>query len=165
MIETVLSFDGDCSEACRVLDKEVERVMGLTKEEARRRGVRASNVLRNVALQTLSGQRNGREYYVRGTKTKYRASAPGEAPASASASPNFRLSWNVHPVEVHRAGRDYVTVAGIESGHKVGDYLLGELLENGTSGKRGMKPRPYKKVITKNAEQQILAIYNERYNI
>lgn len=160
MIETVLSFDGDCSEACRVLVQEVNRQKAAVEEETKRRGVRVSNVLRNVALQTLSGQRDGEEYYVPGSKSKYHASKPGEVPASASGK--FRTSWNTHPVEVRRTGRDYVTVAGIESGHKVGRHLLGELLENGT---RRMKPRPYKKVITKNAEQQILAIYNESYNI
>ena len=41
----------------------------------------ATNEVRNTVLETLSGPRSGRTYYVPNTKKTYTASAPGEPPA------------------------------------------------------------------------------------
>lgn len=59
-------------------------VMGKIDETARQRMFQAVNAVRNDTLERLSGSRSGKTYRVPGTKTTYTASAPGEAPASAT---------------------------------------------------------------------------------
>jgi len=54
-------------------------------EELPKRVLEAANEVRTTVLDTLSGMRHGRTYYVPGTRRKYTASAPGEAPATATA--------------------------------------------------------------------------------
>lgn len=117
----------------------------------------ASNELRNAALYVLRGERTGRLYRVPFTKKTYTASAPGESPAVRTGV--FRLSWGPH-VCVKTDGRKLRATAAIESNIKVGRYLLGELLENGT-GK--MAPRPYKQKVIDMALQKIKAIYKRPY--
>ena len=133
------------------------------------RSYRASNELRNSALYVLRGQRSGRIYRlpgvtyssrtgkVSGSKSYYRASAPGEPPAARTGL--FRLSWRP-VVKVTPSVNGLVTKARIESGKKVGNYLLGNLLEGGTSN---MAPRPYKKRIQERALVNIRKIYREKY--
>ena len=45
----------------------------------------AVQAVRTQVLDTLSGSRSGKTYYVPGTRRTYTASAPGEAPAQATA--------------------------------------------------------------------------------
>ncbi len=44
----------------------------------------ATTELRNTVLETLSGSRSGRTYYVPGTRKTYTASAPGQPPATVT---------------------------------------------------------------------------------
>ena len=54
------------------------------EDTANQRMLEAVNVVRNQALETLSGTRSGRTYYVPGTRRSYTASAPGQPPAQAT---------------------------------------------------------------------------------
>lgn len=89
------------------------------------------------------------------TRRHYTASAPGQRPAQRTGA--FRLSW--HP-SVPAAENPYI--ARIESDLTTdrGGYVLGELLENGTSR---MAPRPYKDEIVEKARPAIKKIYKEPY--
>lgn len=137
------------------------------------RGYRSANELRNASQLVLRGRRSGRRYIVPGTgrmtyykKThtakitykKYTASAPGEAPAVRTGI--FRLSWKPKVYVDYTKG--YSIVSKVESTQRTdnGKYLLGEILEEGTSK---MAPRPHHEAIQKKALPAILKIYNEPY--
>lgn len=139
----------------------------------RSRAYRASNELRNASQEVLRGQRSGRRYKVPGTYRRqrdktdgkmkngryYTASAPGEAPAVRTG--NFRQSWQTK-TEVKMSGEGTTVIASIESSIRTdnGKYLLGEVLEEGTSR---MAPRPYKEKIQQKALPRITRIYREPY--
>ncbi len=147
--------------------------------EVRHRAYRASNELRNSSLFVLRGSRGGRVYKVPATHGRrptsatrsmmseyghrlrggqlYRASAPGQPPAVRTGA--FRNSWGTK-VHVARGGGGLRAVSSIESHEHVNGYLLGELLENGTSK---MAPRPYKQRIIDRALPKIKAIYSAPY--
>lgn len=137
------------------LEAIVGHITGQIRHEMERRTYLAANVLRNDSLDVLRGQRSGRRYRVPGTKRYYSASAPGEPPAVRTGA--FRLSWQP---KARIDGDTYVS--SIESNVKVGKggYLLGDLLENGTSR---MAPRPYKERILKKSEPTIAHIYSKPY--
>lgn len=148
-----------------------EDVKEAIEHEMESRTYRASNELRNAALLVLRGQRSGRRYKVPGTYKRHRnkatgrmmsgrhytASAPGEPPAVRTGA--FRLSWQTNP---QFAFGSYI--ARIESDIRTdnGQHILGEILENGTSR---MEPRPYKDRIIEKAEDAIIRIYEEPYNV
>ncbi len=124
------------------------------------RSLTASNHLRNSALKVLSGTRTGKMYKKPDTQVLYQASAPGEAPASRNG--DFRKSWKTSNVKVQRHGNTYTVSAGTESDLRVGKYLLGDLLEDGTSR---MAPRPYQEAVVKGAEQDIKTLFSKPYNL
>jgi hypothetical protein len=115
---------------------------------------RASNELRNAALDILSGSRNGRTYRIPYSKATYTASAPGSPPAVRTGV--FRLSWNPK-AHSEKHGKKMFVVASIESKVKVGPYILGDLLEGGT---RKMAARPYKEKIRDKALPKIKSIFS-----
>ena len=136
------------------------------------RGNRAVNAIRSAELKVLKGQRSGRVYRKPGTDGKanrntkkmlkdyghklrggqlYRASAPGEAPASRT--DNLRKHWNKHVVPVYKPGGVEI-IAQLESQEKYADAL-----ENG----KGMARRPFKERIQELAEPEIKKIYSEPY--
>lgn len=89
---------------------------------------KAVNEVRNTTLETLSGKRTGRTYFVPGTKRTYTASAPGEPPAQATG----RLRQSVKGVVKGMAG----TVTG-----QVGSVMeYAPCLEYGT---KKMAARPW----------------------
>lgn len=114
---------------------------------------RASNELRTASLHVLRGQRSGRVYRVPFTKKHYTASKAGESPAVRTGI--FRLSW-VTGVSVQRNAGQFEARAAIKNGIKVGKYVLGDILENGT-GK--MVARPYKQKIIDMAAPKIIELY------
>ena len=141
--------------------------------EAESRAYRAANELTNAAAKVLSGQRHGRRYNIPGTGRvkydkknhtatitykKYTASAPGEPPAVRTGL--FRISWKRRTYVDGRSGNDRTIHGVTESDLKAGKYLLGELLENGTSR---MAPRPYKQRVIDMAYPKVLKIYKEPY--
>lgn len=127
--------------------------------EVTSRAYRASNEMRNASLYVLRGQGGGRSYRVSGTNQTYTASAPGSPPAVRTGA--FRNSWGTR-VNVEKAGSGLRAVSAIESNLSVGKYVLGELLENGTSR---MASRPYKEKIIERALPKVKAIYSAPYNV
>lgn len=121
------------------------------------RGVRVSNEMRNTAVLTLRGGRHGRRYRIPGTKKFYTASAPGEVPAVRTGL--FRMSWEPSS-RASQSGGGLSVISKIESRQKVGPYLLGDILENGTSR---MAPRPHREKIKRKSMVAANRIYNERY--
>ena len=85
----------------------------------------------------------------------YTASAPGEPPAVRTGA--FRLGWQ--PKSRCMFG-SYISRIENNVTTDNGAYILGELLENGTSR---MAPRPYQDKILDKAEGPILTIYNRPY--
>lgn len=117
------------------------------------RGVRAVNALRNAELKVLKGQRSGKRYRKYPYKSRYIASAPGEAPARRTG--NLRLHWNGQ-VKTEAAAKNGISViAELESQEKYAPFL-----ENGTSN---MAPRPFVDRIKEEAEPEIRKIYSEPY--
>lgn len=133
------------------------------------RSYRAANELRNSALMVLRGQRSGRRYKVPGTHRRqrdqvtgkmrngryYTASAPGEPPAARTGT--FRNSWQP---EAHVVMGSYISRITSDVRTENGRYILGEILEEGTSK---MAPRPHHDRICEHAEPKIQRIYAEPY--
>lgn len=119
---------------------------------------KSSSELRNSLLHVVRGQRSGRRYRIPHTKRFYTASAPGEPPAVRTGM--FRLSWYTN-VRIERNGKTLRVVSAIESNMKAGKYLLGDILEDGTSK---MAPRPYKQKVIDRAMPKIMAIYKGMNN-
>ena len=142
------------------------------------RAVRGSNELRTAALLVLRGQRSGRRYKIPGTYSRsshrgsnettetyefrkgksgryYAASAPGEPPAVRTGL--FRLSWEPH---AYMEGKVYRSTIENKTRVSNGKYILGELLEDGTSK---MAPRPHHEKIQDKALPKIVRIYREPY--
>jgi hypothetical protein len=152
----------------RLYEKSIKRI----KEQINIRSVRGSNELQNAAILVLRGKRNGRTYLTPGTnsvlrkkrngrtylatqsKRKYTASAAGEPPANRTGI--FRMAWQVKPSFF---GNRLVSPM-IENSKTVGNHLLGELLENGTSK---MAARPHHDKIKEKALPKIKRIYEEPY--
>ena len=135
-----------------------EKLEGVNKEVTFR-AYSASNELRNASLHILRGQRSGRRYKIPHTRQTYAASAPGEPPANRTGV--FRLSWGSR-VRALKSGSGFEAVVAIESNIKVGRYLLGDILEGGTSR---MKSRPYKEAIRERAMGKIKEIYSKPYKV
>lgn len=141
------------------------------KQQLESRTYRASNELRNSALMVLRGQRSGRRYKVPGTYRRqrdktdgkmkrgryYTASAPGEPPAVRTG--NFRNSWQPDP-RYSGAFNSYWARIKSDARTDNGQYILGELLEDGTSR---MAPRPHHDRILDHAEEKVFRIYDEPY--
>jgi len=119
------------------------------------RTYRAANELRNAALDVLRGQRGGRRYRVPHTKRYYIASAPGQPPAVRTGT--FRNSWQP---SMEYSGSTFLGKIESDARTDNGRYVLGELLENGTSR---MAPRPHHDRIKEKAEPKIVRIYSEPY--
>jgi hypothetical protein len=145
--------------ASAVVAKTIATTLKGVQKEVSTRAYRASNELRNSSLYVLRGQRSGKKYLVPFTKQQYTASAPDESPAVRTGV--FRLSWGTH-VRVEKNGVHFRAVSTIESNVKAGNYLLGEILENGT---KRMKPRPFKQKIIDRALPKITELYNKSYKV
>lgn len=119
------------------------------ENKAQRCAVRASNELRNAALNVLRGQRSGRTYKKPGTKATYTASAPGEPPAVRTGM--LRMSWGM---KAESNGKGNYT-AGIYT-----DVPYAEMLDEGTPGGK-IAPRPYKEKIIEKAKPKVTQIFSE----
>ena len=143
------------------LNAVVEELKAQIRQEMASRSYRAANELRNAAIDVLKGQRSGRRYRVPTTKRYYTASAPGEPPASRTGV--FRNGWQPFTA---RYGDEFISKIEntIHTGEYPGatgrSYLLGELLEGGTSR---MAPRLHHDRIKEKAEPKIVRIYDLPY--
>lgn len=151
------------------LTQAAEEITEQIQHEMERRSYLAANELRNASQLVLRGQRHGRRYKVPGTYKRqrdkatgkmrngryYTASAPGEPPAVRTGV--FRMSWQP---SAYSGYGSYISRVESEARTDNGKYLLGELLENGTSR---MAPRPHQELIIEKAEPKICRIYKEPY--
>lgn len=112
------------------VESNVPRLLQQTEQSVGRKLVAMGNATREkLLLEVLVGTRTGRQYTVPRTKTKYRASKPGEPPASRTG--DLRRSYRVGKVEG----------AGLNKHIKVGSPLrYAPHLEEGTSR---MAERPH----------------------
>jgi len=75
--------------------------------------------VQNTVVETLSGSRSGRFYYVPGTRKIYQASAPGEPPATATARLRQSIAHEVsRDGRVGAVGTDIPYGPGLEYGTK-----------------------------------------------
>lgn len=125
-----------------------KKVMHSMKDAASKRILEAANEVRNTVLETLSGDRSGRTYYVPGTRRKYTASAPGQAPATATSE--LRQSVKA---SVESEGMEIIGKVRSESKHALP-------LELGT---RKMAARPWLRVSLEKTKPKIRAILRKRW--
>jgi len=118
------------------------------EQEGVKRMLQAVNEVRNTTLETLSGNRTGRTYRVPGTQRFYTASAPGEAPASATGELRQSVS-----TAVEGEGR---TVVGYVGTNKI----QGKMTEYGT---RNMAPRPWLRVSFEKSLDAVKTILSRKY--
>jgi hypothetical protein len=153
------SMNAAHANASRITGKTVAPTLKGVQQVVATRAYRASNELRTASLYVLRGGRSGRIYRIPHTKQTYQASAPGEPPAVRTGI--FRLSWGPH-IHVEKQGVHFRAVSAIESSLRVGKYLLGDILEDGTPR---MKPRPYKQAVRDRAMPKIQALYKKPYKV
>lgn len=128
------------------IENHISEVLAKIQTNLKNKMVDATNEVRNQTMESLSGDRHGKQYNVPGTKTKYTASAPGEAPAVATA----RMRQSI---------KTEVSDDGLRGG--VGsdlDYPAG--LEMGTSK---TKPRPWLKPSFEAKKDDIQKIFTSDY--
>ena len=137
------------------LEYKVKKITESISQQMASRGTRAANQLMNAKNETLRGTGSGRTYRIPNTGGYYTASAPGEVPASRTG--NYRARWDMKSytsgTEVHSEIESKVRTDN-------GQYVLGSLLEDGTSK---MAPRPHQEKILEKAKPNILKIYEEPY--
>lgn len=122
-------------------------------QDAKSRGIRAANELRNASLQVLRGQRSGRVYRKPYTKSAtYTASAPGEPPALRSGG--LRISWRPIAESEKKAGTIVIRPA-IRTDKKYAPWLQ--------DGTKKMAPRPYKEPIIEKAKPKVINIFDKPY--
>lgn len=120
------------------------QVMRKLDSTAKARMEEAVQEVRDKTLETLSGTRTGRTYFVPGTKKTYTASAPGEAPAQATAALRQSIQG-----EVKKEGSDIIG--------RVGTPLkYGKMLEFGT---HRMAARPWLKKSFDGSEAKVREIF------
>ena len=96
----------------------------------------------------LVGTRSGKMYYVPATKTKYQASAPGEAPARRTGDLAANYGWEVKGTEG-------------AVGNKIVDPPYPVYLEKGT---KKMKPRPHLGRAFEEDKAAIIAKLSRRFD-
>ena len=123
-------------------------VVNAMEDAAGQRMLEAVNEVRNTVLETLSGSRSGRIYYVPGTKRKYTASSPGQPPATATAQLRQNIKTSVES----------------ENGMLVGsvgtDKIQGLMTEIGTVN---MAPRPWLGISFKKALPKVKSIPGRKW--
>ena len=134
------------------LDDTVSSIVNHITEQAKSRGIRAANELRNASLQILRGQRSGRIYRRPHSASTYTASAPGEPPANRTGG--LRLSW--HPqAKSSKSGKTVSIRPAIWT-----DKKYAPILQEGTEK---MAPRPFEEPIIEQAKDKVIAIYSQPY--
>lgn len=131
------------------MQRRIQQTVSETKSKAKSCAVRASNELRNAALNVLRGQRSGRRYKKPGTSAAYTASAPGEPPAVRTGM--LRMSWGMKATGDNKGNY----AAGIYT-----DVPYAEMLDEGTPGGK-IAPRPYKEKIIETARPKVVQIFSE----
>lgn len=132
------------AEAARYLQIEVNSLVLELDENARSRGYRGLNLLRNAALEVLGQNGGGRVY------GSHVASAPGQPPAPDVG--NLRKNWR-QALKAYFNGKSL----GINLHMQItSDMFYADFLEHGT---RKMAPRPHRERIKTKARPQITALF------
>ena len=114
-------------------------------QSARTRANEASTAIKRSSYAVLGGKRSGRTYKIAGTRRRYKASSPGEAPASRKRK--FRNSWYTKP-------------EGLSPGVATQDTELAKILSKGT---KRMKRRPFVRKIQRRSRRSLRQIYRRPY--
>lgn len=125
-----------------------KEVVKAIEDTAAKRMAEAVNTVRNTVLETLSGSRSGRTYYVPGTKRAYTASSPGQPPAQATGTLRQSIKTSVKG-----EGRTVIGEVGT-------DKKYGPMLEFGT---RNMAARPWLKKSFDKSEAKVKSIFGKRW--
>ena len=125
-----------------------KKVIDTVEKVAGKRMLEAANEVRNTVLETLSGDRSGRTYYVPGTRRQYTASAPGEPPAQATSE--LRKSVTA---SVESEGKKVIGKVKSDSKHALP-------LELGT---RKMAARPWLRVSLEKTLPKIKTILSRKW--
>jgi len=125
---------------------EVIRAM---EQAASKKMAEATQAVRTETLNTLSGSRSGRTYYVPGTHKEYTASSDLTTPAEPPAQATGRLRQSV---------KTSIEGQGLNIIGKVGtDLEYGKVLEYGTYDNR-IAPRPWLRISFEKAESKVKGI-------
>ncbi len=137
------------------LEKAVNETVQEITHKVKSRAFRAANELRSSAIFVLKGDRSGRTYRVPFTNAaKYRASAPGEAPAQRSG--NLRMSWRPQAESENTGiGKGFTVNPAITSDVKYAPWLQ--------EGTPKMAARPFREPIINHAAPRIEQIFKEPY--
>ena len=125
-----------------------DKVIKSIEDAAGKRMAEAVQAVRTQVLETLSGSRSGRTYYVPGTKRTYTASSPGQPPAQATGGLRQSIKTSV-------SGEDKVVVGIVGT-----DLEYGRCLEFGT---RNMSPRPWLRVSFEKSSEKVKSILGKRW--
>lgn len=134
---------------CKVTLKfHTKKVVKSIEDTAAKRMAEATQAVRTQVLETLSGNRSGRTYYVPGTKRTYTASSPGEPPAIATSELFKSISTAVEGV-----ARTIIGLVGT-------DKIQGKMTEFGT---RNMAPRPWLKISFEKSLGKVKSIFGRKW--
>lgn len=135
------------------LKSKIDGLYDQVTQEAKSRGYRAAQVLRNSAQQVLKGKRGGKIYRKPFTKkATYQASAPGEPPAVRSGT--LRISWQPR-AQSKKEGGSVTVHPAIWTGVEYAPILQ--------EGSPKMEPRPFEEPIIEKAKPEIEAIFGKPY--
>jgi len=126
----------------------IPEVQRKISDVAKNRMMEAVNTVRNTTVETLSGSRTGRQYYVPGTQKLYTASAPGEPPAVATGRLRQSIKSSIETEDDNLVG--YVGT----------DMEYGKELEY---GRHNMAPRPWLRPSFERSEQEVINIFSREW--
>ncbi len=126
----------------------IPQMMRKVESIVRDRMLESAFAVRNTVLETLSGNRSGRTYYVPGTRKKYTASAPGQPPAVATSE--LRQSVTA---SVKGEGRNMAGTVGSKAKHALP-------LEFGT---RKMAARPWLRISLEKTLLKLKGIWGRKW--
>lgn len=125
-----------------------KEVVKAIEDAASKKMAEATQAVRTQVLDTLSGSRSGRTYFVPGTRRTYTASAPGEPPATATAELRQSIKTSVGS-----EGRTVIGMVGT-------DKKQGKMTELGT---RNMAPRPWLRISFEKALPKVKEILSRKW--
>jgi len=125
-----------------------KEVVKSIEDAASKKMAEAVQVVRTQTLETLSGPRSGRTYYVPGTRRTYTASAPGQPPAQATAELRQSIRGAVR-------GEDRKVIGEVGT-----DKKHGKPLEFGT---RNMAARPWLRISFEKALPKVKEILSRKW--
>lgn len=130
------------------------------EEELARRAIPASQEIVAAAGRVLGKRGKGKRYRIKGTRRRYRASLPREAPAKRTGA--LASSWSPSPRRYKRYSEG-ITIT--KPGAVTSMDWLAKILTKGAIRRRGglLIRRPFKRKVKQNAMRRIRPIYRQPY--